>query len=60
MYLLIWSFVRKNKLPVYFAIVELFPVPVDPTQIIQLPILSSSSALCGADTGIDTFPTIDK
>ena len=45
-------------LPVYFAIVELFPVPVDPTQIIQLPILSSSSALFGADTGITTFPEI--
>jgi hypothetical protein len=38
----------SNCGPVNFAMVELLPVPVDPTQIMQVPALSSSS---GGTTG---------
>ncbi len=38
----------SNCAPVNFAIVELLPVPVEPTQIMQVPALSSSS---GGTTG---------
>ncbi len=38
----------SNCAPVNFAMVELLPVPVDPTQIMQVPALSSSS---GGTTG---------
>jgi hypothetical protein len=38
----------SNCAPVNFAMVELLPVPVEPTQIIQVPALSSSS---GGTTG---------
>jgi hypothetical protein len=38
----------SNCAPVNFAMVELLPVPVDPTQMMQVPALSSSS---GGTTG---------